>query len=447
MNTRNIKTIMKLAGKFLTIILVATAAALAAGCTAADRSSANGANGAAPNTDAGVAEVRPAAGTTPSGGAPSAFRAELKTEPAEVRAGQPAALDISIKDVKRGGNVRDLAIVHEKPMHLLIVSNDLNEFYHVHPEPQEDGTYRVSHTFPAGGAYKLYADFTPPGAEQVVEHLNLMVAGDTRPAVALVADESGTKTVDGLRVTMKPDKSLRAGEELMLDFAVADAGTGKPVTDLQPYLGALAHFVLISEDGTDFLHAHPMEKTKKTDTRDGGGGGAHEATLHSHGEKTAATGDKNTPQASASEVSAHTSFPRPGLYKIWAQFQRGGRVSTVPFVVRVAAAATTDAEATARAADGDSSPPVSADGIKVTVSAKGYEPARLEVKKGQPVKIMFYRPDAGNCGGEVVFPKLGIRKKLPVGKTTVVEVTPKESGELAFNCGMGMLRGALVVSQ
>lgn len=36
-------------------------------------------------------------------------------------------------------------------------------------------------------------------------------------------------------------------------------------------------------------------------------------------------------------VSAHTTFPDAGLYKLWAQFQRGGRVITVPFVVRVAA--------------------------------------------------------------------------------------------------------------
>jgi hypothetical protein len=34
-------------------------------------------------------------------------------------------------------------------------------------------------------------------------------------------------------------------------------------------------------------------------------------------------------------VEFRTWFPRTGLYKAWAQFQRGGRVLTVPFVVEV----------------------------------------------------------------------------------------------------------------
>ncbi len=382
-----------------------------------------------------VGDVRPVE-TTASGGAPS-FRAEFKTEPTEVRAGRPATLVFDVKN-KQGATVRDLQVVHEKPMHLLITSSDLNEFYHLHPEPQPDGTYKVTHTFPNGGRYKLYADFTPPGAEQVVDRLDLSVAGNTRPAVALVEDKSSTKTVDGLRITMKPSKPLRAGEELMLDFAVADAQTNKPVTDLQPYLGALAHFVIISEDSTDFLHAHPMEKTEMVTAH---GGGGHEATPHTHGDEMKISGH-GTPKASASEVSAHTSFPRAGLYKVWAQFRRGGRVTTVPFVVRAAG----NGENTASAMTvSSSSQSVPADAVKVTISGKGYEPSRLEVKKGESVKIAFYRPDASNCGGEVIFPKLGVRRELPVGQTTVVEVTPKESGELAFTCGMGMFRGALVV--
>ena len=81
----------------------------------------------------------------------------------------------------------------------------------------------------------------------------------------------------------------------------------------------------------------------------------------------------------------------------------------------------------------------------MTVSGAGYEPSRIEVERGRPVKVAFYRKDAKNCAGEVVFPSLNVRKKLPVGKTTIVEITPKDSGELAFACGMGMLRGTLVI--
>ena len=127
---------------------------------------------------------------------------------------------------------------------------------------------------------------------------------------------------------MKPSKPLRAGQEAMLDFAVTDGRTNEPVTDLEPYLGALAHFVIVSEDGAEFLHAHPMQKMDLRAAHAHGAPERHEAMPHTHGGRMMS--------AAAPEVSAHTSFPRAGLYKIWAQFQRGGRVITVPFVVRVA---------------------------------------------------------------------------------------------------------------
>ena len=140
---------------------------------------------------------------------------------------------------------------------------------------------------------------------------------------------------------------------------------------------------------------------------------------------------------SSSEVLAHTAFSRPGLYKLWAQFQRNGKVIVVPFVVRV------PESMQIKAANNQSA---RSDAIKITVSSKGYEPASFRVKKDQPVKLAFNRLDANNCGGEVIFPKLKIRKALPVGETVLVEFTPTEAGELAFSCGMGMLKGKVVVN-
>ena len=373
----------------------------------------------------------------------AAFRAEFATTPREVRAGEAATFTFTVKDAQ-GGIVRDLSVVHEKPMHLLIVSDDLAEFFHLHPEPQADGSYQVAHTFAAGGNYKLYADFTPPDAAQVVDRHDLKVSGAPRPRVALAPDSQTIKTVDNLRVTLKPDKPLRAGEELMLNFAVADAKSGQPARDLQPYLGALAHFVIISEDTTDFLHAHPMEKGEQmAGTHTAPADKDHEATPHSHA--TASAHGEKKQAASVSEVAAHTTFPRPGLYKVWAQFQRGGRVVTVPFVVRVAGDEKKTSAQTGDAAH-SSHGAVPADAIKITVSRDGYDPARVNVKRGQPVRLAFYRADAENCGGKVVFPALKIERELPVGQTTVVEITPRETGELAFTCGMSMYKGTLVIN-
>ncbi len=361
----------------------------------------------------------------------SDFRMTFQTQPAQVEAGKPADFVFTVKD-KAGNVVKDLQVVHEKPMHLLIVSNDLAEFYHIHPEPTSDGTFRVEHTFPNGGDYKLYADFTPQNSPQVVEKLDLKVAGTARSKTALVADPKLEKAVDGLKVTMKPSVAIKAGQELTLDFAAFDAASGKPVTDLENYLGELAHFVIISEDLVDFVHAHPMAKGESMDGMKMEGEKDHGADGHSHGEET--KGDK---KALGYEVSAHTTFPRAGMYKLWAQFQRAGKIISVPFIVDVPA--------------GENGPVklanVPAGATKITVSEKGYEPASIPVKKGQPVKLAFYRSDANNCGGEVVFAKLSIRKKLDVGETVLVEFTPKDAGEIAFACGMDMLSGKVVVTE
>lgn len=383
-----------------------------------------------PNSNAAVVTNTATANANTTADVDKAFKVDFASEPASIQAGTPATLAFTVKD-KQGAIVRDLPIVHEKPMHLLVVSKDLEEFYHIHPEPSSDGSYRVQHTFPNGGEYKLYADFTPKDSVQVVEQIDVKVAGTERAKVPLVADTNFTKTVNGLKVVMKPDGELKAGGEVLLNFQMFDAASGKPATDLQNYLGELAHFVIISEDMKDFVHAHPMSKGETMDgmKMNGDSGSEHKADGHEH-----STMEGTTVKPSASEVAAHTSFPRSGLYKVWGQFQRGGQVITVPVTLKIA-----EGEKV-KAAN------VPAGFTQVTVAKAGFSPSSVNVKKGEKVALAFYRADAENCGSEVVFAKQKITKKLPVGETVLVEFTPIEAGEITFACGMDMLRGKVVVA-
>ncbi|MFH1336444.1 MAG: cupredoxin domain-containing protein [Candidatus Zixiibacteriota bacterium] len=82
--------------------------------------------------------------------------------------------------------------------------------------------------------------------------------------------------------------------------------------------------------------------------------------------------------------------------------------------------------------------------IKVTVKG-GYDPDVIVVKKDVPVKIDFYRDETESCSEEIVFGDFNIRKSLPPFKTTSIEFVPKKTGEYVFTCGMGMLRGKLIV--
>jgi plastocyanin domain-containing protein len=74
----------------------------------------------------------------------------------------------------------------------------------------------------------------------------------------------------------------------------------------------------------------------------------------------------------------------------------------------------------------------------------GYSPAVVRVKTGRPVRLVFDRKDSGSCSEEVVFPDFGIRRFLPTGEKTIVEVTPRKAGRYEFTCGMSMLRGAII---
>lgn len=325
---------------------------------------------------------------------------DFKIEMSSAPQGAETEMTFIIKD-KNGSPVKNFKTVHEKKMHLIVVSEDLAEFEHLHPALQADGSFKVRHAFRHGGKFLLYPDVTPENGTQVVQRMEMNVSGEPKTSEKLVADLNLRKTVEGITVTMKPEKEPQALTEMTINFIVTDEATGKPVTDLQNFLGELAHVVVISEDTRDFLHVHPMSSKKPGET----------------------------------SVMAHTTFPRAGIYKVWAQFQRNNRVITVPYVVNVAEGAPKTVSA-ARPENG---------AIRINVDSKGFSPAAVELKKGEAVKLLFNRADEKNCANEVVFAALNIKKELPAGQETAVEITPNESGEITFACGMNMYKGKIVV--
>jgi hypothetical protein len=223
------------------------------------------------------------------------------TAPSTARvAGQPTQLTFDMPRV--------LEYVHERPIHLIVVSEDLAEFDHIHPERNGD-RWEVTYIFRHGGHYRAYADFTPPGGEQTIESFDYDVIGSPRGPVLVAARQSSLRS----SLTLKIGAPLRAGHDIPLRFAIADR------TGVEPYLGAWAHFVVIQEGLGSFQHAHPIE-----------GGMAMTPGMHC----AMATGD---PPA---EIKTVVNFAKPGRYKLWAQFQRAGQVITTPFVLQIAPAAT-----------------------------------------------------------------------------------------------------------
>ena len=196
--------------------------------------------------------------------------------------------------------IDDFEINHEKLLHLIIVSKDLSYFNHVHPEYKGKGVFEIQNEFPAGGEYRMVADFKPADGNSMSKMEWVTVEGETIQPVPVTVDHNLEKTVDGKKVLLSVDPQLEAGKELTLKFTLSDESTNQPISDLEPYLGSIGHVVVFSEDGERYLHVHAMEN-----------------------------------QGTGPEALFETHFPKSGVYKIWGQFQKDGKVFTVPFVVKV----------------------------------------------------------------------------------------------------------------
>lgn len=230
--------------------------------------------------------------------APAAAALTVHADPSPPAAGRPAELHLTARG-PGGDPVKDFAVVHEAKVHLIVVRDGLDTFAHLHPDIDAGGRMTVAYAFPTGGTYRLFADYQPAGGRPATAAAEVKVTGDAPPAPPLTPNVPGRVTGDGLAAEVSVDPAV-TGRPATVRFTLSDAA-GAPVTDLQPYLGAMGHLTVISADGRDYVHAHPADG----------------------------------PPTGGNVVSFQAHFPRAGTYKGWGQFRRADRVHTVPFVVKV----------------------------------------------------------------------------------------------------------------
>ncbi len=83
--------------------------------------------------------------------------------------------------------------------------------------------------------------------------------------------------------------------------------------------------------------------------------------------------------------------------------------------------------------------------VEITVDADGYEPSEVPAEVGKPVTLVFTRTTDRGCGHELAIPSEDIERELPLGQPVAVTITPRETGEIRFTCGMDMYDGKVVV--
>lgn len=217
---------------------------------------------------------------------------EISHTPDLLQPGEEAHLTLRAYRPGTAKVANQFEIVHEKLIHLFIVSENLSYFAHVHPVAQPDGSFTLDVKLPYGGMYRLLADYYPAGSVPQLSVGTLYVAGESaKPHLAAELAPFKSENTTAI-LKLDPEQPL-AGLETKL-FYTLDPSEGQ-----QPYLGAWAHTLAASEDLIDLIHVHPF-------LADGKG-----------------------------SFQINILFPREGLYRVWTQVQRQNVVNTFAFTIPV----------------------------------------------------------------------------------------------------------------
>jgi hypothetical protein len=202
---------------------------------------------------------------------------------------------------------------HGEDLHLVAVRADLSGYQHVHPDLGPDGTWRAPLTL-TPGSWRLVADTTPATSTEDAVGEGLALTGDLQVAGAYdpqpLPEPSAVTEVDGYTVVLTGN--LTPGAESELTFSVSR--DGRPVTDLQPYLGAYGHLVALREGDLEYLHVHPVE-------------------------------DDAVAPAPGPHVEFAATAPSTGTYRLFLDFRHGDAVHTAAFTVPTTGSAAPDESA------------------------------------------------------------------------------------------------------
>ncbi|MGI5222070.1 hypothetical protein [Nocardia sp. CA-290969] len=243
-----------------------------------------------------------AAPAGPAGLTDSAGGYTLALDEPITESGPGATLRFRIED-SAGRPVMRYTPNHEKDLHLIVVRRDLSGYQHLHPNLGGDGTWSAPVNLERGGDYRVFADFVTADGEPFTLGTDLRVAGAYTPRPLPVP--ATTATVGDYRVEL--GGTLTAGSYTDVAFSVSRGG--KPVTDLEPYLGAYGHLVALRAADLGYLHVHPAGHP----------------------------GDGTTPAGPG--VTFAVAAPGAGDYRLFFEFRHAGQVHRAEFTAAVGTAA------------------------------------------------------------------------------------------------------------
>lgn len=219
---------------------------------------------------------------------------ELKSNAIRINSGEVIKLFFLPKNKFDEKKLVQLETIHEKKIHLIIVSDDLGYFEHIHPTQNNSGEYSVETVFPFGGNYKLFAEYKPVGNNKITDKFDLFVNGDEKPKSIYKKEKLNYKD-NSFYLTLKNADNIIAGNETHIPVEIFKDGKELNAANFDNYLGEKAHAVLIGIANFDFLHVHPMVMNNK--------------------------------------LNLHMNIVESGYYRLWLQFQIDGKLYTADFVL------------------------------------------------------------------------------------------------------------------
>jgi hypothetical protein len=216
----------------------------------------------------------------------------------DTRIAEPGKIDFRFRILGPDGSaVTEFDAIHDRELHLIVARRELTGFWHVHPSRDADGTWVIQLDLPEAGAYRVFTDIAPRALGRTITlGADLAIAGPYAPQP--VPTVNRTTEVDGYEVTV--GGVLRTEGDLL---TLTVRKNGEPVTDLQPYLAAFGHLVILRAGDLAYVHVHP------------------------NGEP----GDGITP--AGPEVTFHTAVPGPGTYRLFLDFKHNDVVRTAAFTL------------------------------------------------------------------------------------------------------------------
>lgn len=235
--------------------------------------------------------------------------------PQNLTAGSNVELRFKVSEATNGIPVSFYRPIQEKLAHLIIVDSELNYFEHIHPE-QRGSEFFITTKFPKDGRYHLYLDFQPWGGieQQIAQTLSVGTVQQPAALANQSVDMNTTKQFGDYEVTLKTNGPLKAQQMSVgrqaITFTIADAKTKQPITNLEPYLAAFGHLVMLNQKTYDYIHVHPSRLTPLAPNEKGG------------------------PSVEFLPLGIYGPI-KPGNYRAFGQFNHNGKIFTADFTVKV----------------------------------------------------------------------------------------------------------------